>query len=110
MQLIELYQYWLKGKPVEWCSTSTKVYKGKTISKGTRVHHKNIKNLEPTLPADRNQDLQKGKYHRLSDIDDQKSDGVELTLQQKYVKDAIDQITNMHKQGEWVSRESIIKT
>ena len=40
---------------------------------------------------------------------DQKGDDVELNKQQGYVKDAIDQITDMKEQGNWMVREPIIQ-
>ena len=53
-------------------SITTKMIGGVTVSReNTHQYHKNIKNLEPALPAEQDQqELQKGKYHVISDIVD----------------------------------------
>jgi len=107
LKTIDKYIDWLKEKSVKWCSATTKVYKGKTISKGTRVHHKNIKNLELTLPADQNRELQKGKYVNITPIFSEElmsSDSEQFKL----VKDTIDYFSEEKRHGENVPMMDVV--
>ena len=106
-QAKDFLKYCAGDNTVNWPSHTTKVVGKVTVSKNITYQDTDyIKNLEPTLPADRNQAPQTGKYYVMG-----KQQFVEelLNRSQTYINDAIDQITNMKELRKWVVRATILK-